>query len=81
MQFIGFNAMKVREKCKHILLCRKSLNTAKTTFSLRLNAFFSKNDVEFAKTRCFALKGRFINIIAFKAMIVRANMMTFAKLG
>ena len=35
---------------------------------MRLNAFFSKNDVRCAKTRYFALKARFMHIIGFYAM-------------
>ena len=35
---------------------------------MRLNAFFSKNDVRCAKTRYFALKTRFMHIIGFNAM-------------
>ena len=41
---------------------------AKTSVSLRLNAFFSKNDVRCAKTRYFALKTRFMHTIGFNAM-------------
>ena len=35
---------------------------------MRLNAFFSKNDVRCAKTRYFALKTRFLHTIGFSAM-------------
>ena len=35
---------------------------------MRLNAFFSKNDVRCAKTRCFALKTRCMHTIGFNAM-------------
>ena len=44
------------------------LTNAKTSVSLRLNAFFSKNDVRCAKTRYFALKTCFMHIIGFNAM-------------
>ena len=44
------------------------LTNAKTSVSLRLNAFFSKNDVRCAKTRYFALKTRFMHTIGFNAM-------------
>ena len=59
MHTIGFNAMKA--------LGRVQLH-AKTSVSLRLNAFFSKNDVSCAKTRYFALKTRFMHTIGFNAM-------------
>ena len=35
---------------------------------MRLNAFFSKNDVRCTKTRYFALKTRFMHTIVFNAM-------------
>ena len=35
---------------------------------MRLNAFFSKNDVNRATTRYFALKTRSMHIIGFKAL-------------
>ena len=41
------------------------LTNAKTSVALRLNAFFSKNDVRCAKTRYFALKTRFMHTIGF----------------
>ena len=44
------------------------LLSAKTSTSLRLNAFFSKNDVKCAKTRYFALKTRSMHIIGFNAL-------------
>ena len=44
------------------------LTNAKTSVSLRLNAFFSKNDVRCAKTRYFALKTRFMHTIGFNAV-------------
>ena len=37
---------------------------------MRLNAFFSKNDVRCAKTRYFALKTRFMHFIGFNALEV-----------
>ena len=56
------------EWCKCIELCGIRLTNAKTSVSLRLNAFFIKNDVRCAKTRYFALKTRFMHIIGFNAM-------------
>ena len=35
---------------------------------MRLNAFFSKNDVRCAKTRYFAIKTRFMHPIGFNTM-------------
>ena len=43
---------------------------------MRLNAFFSKNDVKCAKTRYFALKTRFLHIIGFNAMKALGNVQT-----
>ena len=40
---------------------------------MRLNAFFSGNDVKCAKTRCFALKTCFMHIISFNAMKALGN--------
>ena len=54
MHIIGFNAMKALDTCKHIGLCRIRLISAKTSISLRLNAFFSKNDVKCAKNAFYA---------------------------
>ena len=68
MHTIGFNAMKALEKVQTLNLCRTGLTNAKTSFSLRSNAFFSKNDVRCAKTRYFALKTRFMHTIGFNAM-------------
>ena len=68
MRTIAFNAMKTREKCKRIELCRTRLTNAKTSVSLRLNAFFSKNDVRCAKMRYFALKTRFMHTIGFNTL-------------
>ena len=68
MRTIGFNVMKTLEKCKCIAICRTRLTNAKTSVSLRLNAFSSKNDVRCAKTRYFALKTRFLHTIGFNAM-------------
>ena len=68
MHTIGFNAMKALGWCKRIELSRTKLTNAKTSNSLRLNAFFSKNYVRCAKTRCFALKTRFIHTIGFNAL-------------
>ena len=45
-----------------------------TSFSLRLNALFSKIDVRCAKTRYFALKTRFMHIIGFNAMKALGNL-------
>ena len=49
-------------------LCKTRLTNAKTNLSLRLHAFFSKNDVRCAKTRYFALKTRFMHTISFNAV-------------
>ena len=68
MHTIGFNALKALEWCKCIESCRTRLTNAKTSISLRLNAFFSKNDFRCAKTRSFALKTRFMHKIGFNAM-------------
>ena len=68
MYNIGFNAMKALGMCKSIELCKTRLTNAKTSVSLRLNAFFSKNDVRRAKTRYFALKTCFMHTIGFNAM-------------
>ena len=46
MQIIGFNAMKALVTCKRIALGKNRLISAKTSISLRLNAFLSKNDVK-----------------------------------
>ena len=43
---------------------------------MRLNAFFSKNDDKFAKTRYFALKTRFLHIFCFNAMKAQGNVQT-----
>ena len=44
---------------------------------MRLNAFFSKNDVRCAKTRYFALKTRFMHIIGFYAMKALGMVQTY----
>ena len=44
------------------------LTLKQASFSLPLNAFFSKNDVRCAKTRYFALKTSFMHTIGFNAM-------------
>ena len=64
------------ETCKRFELCRIRLTRAKTSTSLRLNAFFSKNDVKYAKTCYFALKKRFLHIIGFSAMEALGNVQT-----
>ena len=43
---------------------------------MRLNASFSENGVECAKTRCFAIKTRFMHITSFNAMKVLGNEQT-----
>ena len=49
----------------------------KHALSLRLNAFFSKNDVKFAKTPYFAVETRFfLHIIRFNAMEALGNVQT-----
>ena len=70
MHTIGFNAMKALRMVQSIEVCKTRLTNAKTSVSLRLNAFFSKNDVRCAKTRYFALKTRFMHTIGFNAMKV-----------
>ena len=70
MHTIGFNAMKALGMMQSIELCKTRLTNAKTSVSLRLNAFFSKNDVRCAKTRYFSLKTRFMHTIGFNAMKV-----------
>ena len=76
MQIIGFNAMKALVTCKRIALGKNRLISAKTSISLRLNAFLSKNDVKCAKTCYFALKTRFMHIIGFNAMKALGNLQT-----
>ena len=44
---------------------------------MRFNAFFSKNDVKFAKTRYFALQTRFLNIVGSNAMKALGNVQTY----
>ena len=69
MHTIGFNAMKALGMVQNALIYAKlGLTNAKTSVSLRLNAFFSKNDVRCAITRYFALKTRFMHTIGFNAM-------------
>ena len=69
MHIIGFKRNEsTGEWCNCIELCRTRLTNAKTSISLRLNAFFNENDVRCAKTHCFALKTRFMHIIGFNAM-------------
>ena len=68
--------MKALGKCKRIELCRIRLTYAKTSISLRLNAFFRKNDVKCAKTRYFALKTPFLHIIGFNAMKAAGKVQT-----
>ena len=62
--------------CKCIELRRTRLTNAKTSISLRLNAFFSKNDGRSAKTRYFALKTRFMHHIGSNAMKALENVQT-----
>ena len=62
--------------CKQSDICRIRLTRPKTSISLRLNAFFSKNDVKCAKTRYFALKTRFLHIFGFNAMKALGNVQT-----
>ena len=70
MHIIGFNAMKALGMVKTIDSCKTRPTNAKTSFSLRLNAFFSKNEVRCARARYFALKTqtRFMHIIGFNSM-------------
>ena len=60
--------MKALGMVQRIEFCRTRLNNAKTSIFLRLNAFFSKNDVRCAKTRYFAVKTGFMHTIGFNAM-------------
>ena len=76
MHIIGFNAMKALETCKRIELCTIGPNSAKTSIFLRLNAFFSKNDVKCSTTRYFALKTHLMHIIGFNAMKAPGNVQT-----
>ena len=48
----------------------------KARIFLRLNAFFSKNDVKWAKTRYFAMKTQFLHIIGFNVMKTLGNEQT-----
>ena len=73
---ISFNALKALGICKRIELYKIRLNSAKTSLSLRLNAFFSKNDVKCAKTRSSAQKMRFLHIIGFNPMKALGNVQT-----
>ena len=68
MHTIGFNAMKALGMVQMQYICKTRLTNGKTSVSLRLNAFFSKNDVRCAKTRYFALKMRFMHTVDFNAM-------------
>ena len=49
MHIIGFNAMKALEWCKLIELFRTRLAYAKTSVSLRLNAFLAKTTLDALK--------------------------------
>ena len=51
MHIIGFTTRKDLETCSCFEFRKIRLTNAKTSFSLRLNAFFSKNVVESANTR------------------------------
>ena len=53
-----------------------TLTKAKTRFSLRSNACFSKNDVKCDKLRYFALNTRFLHILGFNAMKALRKMQT-----
>ena len=64
------------EWCKRIELRETRLTNAKTSFSLRFNAFFIKNDNRCAKTRYFALKTRLMHIIGFDAKKALENVQT-----
>ena len=85
MHIIGFlRNESTGNGAKRIELCKTRLTYAKTSISLRLNAFFSKNDVRCAKTRYSALKTRFMHIIGFnarKATGNSANALNYAKRG
>ena len=62
--------------CKRIEFCKSRQRSAKTSISLRLNAFRSKNDVKSAETRYFALTSRSMHFIGFNAMKALGNMQT-----
>ena len=62
--------------CKRGKKCGLRLTSAKTGISLRLNPFFSKNDVKCAKTRYFALKTRLMHVIGFNATKALGNVQT-----
>ena len=73
--------MKALEPCKRIELYEirptsAKTNTVRLNLFLRLNLFFSKNDVKCAKTRYFALKTRFSHIIGFNTMKALGNVQT-----
>ena len=68
MHTIGFNAMKALGMVQMHLIMQNKATNAKTSVSLRFNAFFSKNDVRCAETLYFALKTRFMHTIGFNAM-------------
>ena len=59
LHIIGFNAMKAWETFNRIELCKSGLISAKTSNSLRVNSFFSKNDVKCAKNTLFRAKNPF----------------------
>ena len=73
MHIINFNAMKALGNVQSHGKCRIRLTIADTSNPLRFNAFFSEIDVKCAKTRCFALKTRFMHIIGFNAMKALGN--------
>ena len=68
--------MKALGNVQRIELCRIRLTRPETSIFLRLNTFFSKNDVKCDKTRYFALKTRFLHIINFNAMKALGNVQT-----
>ena len=76
MHIIGFDAMKAVGNVQTHVSCRIRLTSAKTSTSLRLNAFFSKNDVKSAESLYFVLKKRFMHIIGFDAMKALGNVQT-----
>ena len=73
MHIIGFNATKALGNVQTDRTFKLRLLGPTTSISLRLNAFFSKNDVKGAKTHYFALKTRFTNIVDFNSMKALVN--------
>ena len=56
MHIMSFLAMKALVNVQSIEICRNRLISAKTSISLRVNAFFCKHDVKFTKKRLIRSK-------------------------